>query len=299
MLANTYHIFITVAECGNISAASHILCLTPSAVSHSISKLERELNINLFIRDKKGVKLTDDGRKVLEYARRIVDEEHHLLLEAANLANEGYGSVSIGAFCSVAQWWLPKIIKDFKKVNPDISIIVHQGSYQNIVDWLYSGKIDLGFLTEPLTKPFDFVPLHKERLMCVTPKAYKIANEDYPHHYVTLDEIVDWTLINQASVNNIDTAILLKKHNITLNSYYFMEDDQSILAMVEANLGFSIMPELVLKDVNKKVNIYPFEPCEYRTICLVKLKTTNTSFAIKKMKNHIINFVKDNNLMNV
>ena len=295
MVPNTYYIFVTVAECGNISSASEMLCLTPSALSHSIAKLERELNVNLFIRDKKGVKLTSDGRKMLEFARKIIDTEQLLLQEAANLTDEDHGSVAIGTICSVSQWWLPKIIENFNKENPNISLIVHQGSYQNIVDWLYSGKIDLGFLTEPLAAPFDSIPLHKEELKCITPLKYKPKNKNY----ISPAEMIDWSLINQASVSNIDTAIFLKKYNLTLKSNFFMEDDQSILSMVEGGLGFSIMPELVIKEMNLKVNVYSFNPREYRTICLSKLKSTNTNQAIRKTQNFIVDYLKNNNISNV
>lgn len=295
MITNSYKIFISVAKFNNFYSAAKDLHLTPSAISHSINKLEAELGISLFIRDKRGAKLTYDGEQLLFYAQKIIDNEEALLQNAARLSGKDTGTVVIGTVNSVCQHWLPNIINTFTKLYPKINIIVHQGGYQDIVTWLETGQADIGFLPEPLAKQFDFVRVHKERLICVVPNNFKPKN----NISIEVSDINNLTLVNQSNVNNIDTSIFLSKHNLKFDSPFSINDDQSLIAIVESGLGFCIMPELVAKGTRANVRIFPFNPSEFRTICLVKSKRSQPLPATLKMFNHIQHYINENNLNNI
>ena len=295
MALSKYYIFMTVAECGNITTASKILCLTPSAISHSITKFEDTLGFKLFIRSNKGLQLTSKGKQLLNSTRKIISEEQQFLLQAAQLRDNTYSRVTIGSVNSICTWWLPDIIKQFSEIEPKISVIVYQGSYQDIVDWLYSGKVDIGFIPEPLTEPFHSIPLHKEDLVCVMPQSYKTNDDNFVSPY----EINNWVLINQATVSRIDTVLFLNKYNLHLHSPFHIEEDQSILSLVEAGLGFSIMPELVVYNTTRNVKIAPFKPNEYRTIHLAKSKNSVLLPEAKIFYDYIIEYSIKNNIKNI
>ena len=89
MIANTLLIFIKAAEHQNFNTAAKELNLTPSAISHAISKLEYELGITLFIRQKKNVILTSEGSDLLVYARRVIDHEKEFKQEIEDGIDRG------------------------------------------------------------------------------------------------------------------------------------------------------------------------------------------------------------------
>ena len=99
--------FREVAETLSFTRASQKLNLTQSAVSHQIKALERELGEPLFIRAKRGVKLSDAGRLALEYAERILEEADALRERISGRDHEPRGRVRAAAFAFYACRYVP------------------------------------------------------------------------------------------------------------------------------------------------------------------------------------------------
>lgn len=291
----SYQIFDAVAKQQSFLRAAEYMNLTPSAVSHSISTLEDKLGFPLFIRNRTGVKLTNEGEALLIHVRSILKSDEQILQEAAQINGLEKGTINIGTFSSVCINWIPEIVKSFLLLYPNININIMQGDYEDVLCWTKTGAVDIGFATLPVKEDLAAIPLHKDRLLCITPQNFKPANSKY----VTIDDIKDEHFILQREGYSTDTMTFIKKYNLSIHSRFFIDDDQSIIAIVESGLGISIVPELILNKSSCKVNIYPIKPMEFRTIGLVTLKKQYLSPAVLKMRDHIISYVKNNNLMNV
>jgi len=291
----SYNIFDAVARKQSFLEASKILNLTPSAVSHSISSLESKLGFQLFIRSRNGVKLTSEGELILAHARAVLHSEEQLQQEAAHINGLEKGTVVIGAFSSVCINWIPDIAKSFRDLYPNIEINIMQGDYEDVLNWTKTGVVDIGFSTLPVKGDLEETPLYRDRLLCITPKDYKPVHSTY----VTIDDIKEQPLIVQQEGYNLDTMNFIKKHNLSVRPQYIIDDDRAILAIVESGLGISIVPELILNKVNLNVNVYPIETNEFRTIGLVTQKKQLLSPATLKMYDHIISYIKSNDLMNI
>lgn len=291
----SYEIFDAVAKQQSFLRAAEVMNLTPSAVSHSISSLESKLGFPLFLRSRTGVKITSEGERMLIHVREILNCEEQLQQEAAQINGLEKGTVVIGTFSSVCVNWIPGIVKSFRDFYPNIDINIMQGDYEDVLFWTKTGVVDIGFATLPVKEELIETPLCMDRLLCITPKSFKPVHSKY----VTIDDIRNQPFILQREGYNTDTISFIKKHSISIRSQFFIDDDQSIIAIVESGLGISIVPELILNKVRCNVNVYPIVPNEFRTIGLVTHKKQLLSPATLKMFDHIVSYIKSNNLMNL
>lgn len=289
----SYQIFDAVAKQQNFLRAAELMNLTPSAVSHSISSLEIKLGFPLFLRSRTGVKLTSEGELMLIHVRAILNCEELLQQEAAQINGLEKGTVVLGTFSSVCANWIPDIVKSFHSLYPNIDINIMQGDYEDVILWAKTGVVNIGFATLPVKEDLVETPLYKDRLLCITPKNFKPVHSKY----VTIDDIKDQPFILQREGYNKDTISFIKKYNLSIRPQFFIDDDQSIIAIVESGLGISIVPELILNKVRCNVNVYPIVPNEFRTIGLITQKKQLFSPAVLKMFNHIISYTKSNNLI--
>ncbi|MDN3954609.1 LysR family transcriptional regulator [Sporolactobacillus laevolacticus] len=288
----SYSIFNSVAEQKSFLKAAEVLNLTPSAISHSITKLENQLGVALFIRDRTGMQLTFEGQNLLPYVRAVLNCEERLKQEAAHINGLEKGVVRIGTYSSICINWIPDIVKSFRQLFPHIQIIIFQGGYEDVTGWIKTGAVDLGFISLPAEENLAVTPLSKDPLLCVTPKDFRPEHPDY----VTVDEIKDMSFILQRDDYNKDTKALLLKYNLSVHSQFYSIDDQSIVAMVESGLGIAILPELVLQKNHSDVGIYRFKPDEHRLIGLAYLKKQYLSPAALKIFDHILAYVEKEGL---
>ena len=286
MISNTFLTFVKAAEYENFNYAAKVLNLTPSAISHAISKLEFELGVALFIRNKKGVKLTTEGRELLPYAKKIIEQEEELMQKASQITGLISGTIRIGTFSSVCKTLLPEIITKFTHNFPNAKIIVKQGGYADVYNWIESGEVDLGFLPKTHCSTFDCEFLFQDELVCVLPKTFKSKHKNY----ITFDEVRDMELIRQPNENSIEEKIVQYEKKDDYGSTFILEDDLSLLAIVETGIGFCIAPELAIRGHDRNVSIKHFKPKEYRDIYLAWQKNKIVLPLTKEMKKYIVEY---------
>lgn len=275
----SYEVFRAVVEQGTFIQAASRLNVTPSAISHSVAQLEADLGFPLFIRNRTGVELTPDGAKILPTVQSILNLEEQLTQIADNINGLNTGRVRIGAFSSVSTNWLPPIILNFKRRYPEIDVSVMQGSFNEIVSQVRTGAIDIGFSLMPVDRSLVVLPLVKDPIFCLT------ATSDHPQNgkVITDADMADRTFILQRGDYDRDTKAALDRYNVSTNSLAYSIDDQSILSMVEAGLGWGVLPELALQKLTGAVNVFPFSEPFARTLCLVMNPTTQKSPSVAHM----------------
>jgi len=284
-----YEVFATVVAQKTFYQAAATLNVTPSAVSHSVNQLEKDLGFPLFIRNRSGVELTSDGRQVLPYVQEILNTESNLRQVADNIQGLHSGSVRIEGFSSVCINWLPRIIRRFNHEYPDIEISVFQGNFNEITKWAKIGTIDIGFTAMPVNENLLVHSLINDPIYCVTPAGFVPENGEY----ITIDDVADQNFILQQSDYDRDTKLALDHYHVTNNFLRFSIDDQSIISMVESGLGMGILPKLALKKLTGDVNTYPFAEPYNREIALVANKTQSTAPSTAMMIRSIKQFLVD------
>lgn len=282
----SYKVFAAVVENGNFTKAAQVLKITPSAVSHTISKLEDEIGFPLFVRSRNVMELTQNGKSLLPQIYNMIKLEDRITQEKQEILGVEKGTVRIGAFNSVTMKWIPGIVSSFKGKYPGINVEVIQGKYSEVSEGVRTGMLDLGFVTSTSELQSEIIPLYDDPLMCVTEKSFVPENKTY----VTVNEISSMNLLMQAEGLAQDTESFLEKHKIKISSKVRVADDSSLVAMVSSGFGISIMPQLLFDGSESNVNLYEISPPEYRTIGLISVREQFLSPAAKKMKEEIIEF---------
>lgn len=149
-----YRIFYFVAKAGSFTQAGEELCISQPAVSQAIKLLETNLGSRLFIRIPKGVRLTPEGEVLYNYVQR--GYEYMLMGEAKfqKMLDLENGEIRIGASDMTLQFYLLPYLEKFHEKFPKIKVIVTNAPTPDTLDYLYSGKIDFGIVSEP----FDAKP---------------------------------------------------------------------------------------------------------------------------------------------
>lgn len=260
----TYEIFNAIVEEKSFLRAAQLLNMTPSAVSHAVSSMEKELGFTLFIRNRNGVQLTSNGESLYPRVREVLNTNEYLLQSVAKLNGLELGNIKVGCFNSICTAWMPSIMRDFRENFPQITFEIYQGTYSDVMEWLKNGTIDLGFLSKSCAKDFHYTSIYRDRLMCVVPKGFQTKHNDY----ITLEELQDQPFVIQRESCDADVKNFLDKYNLAIHSSHHVIDDQSTIALIEAGMGIGIMPNILMKQMNSHVDVYPIKPAEYRTICL-------------------------------
>jgi DNA-binding transcriptional LysR family regulator len=285
----SYEIFQTILEQGSFAKAAQILHLTPSAISHSISSMEEEIGFPLFIRSKNGVRLSSAGEEINPYIQKIVASEDALKQAVAQMKGLGTGKVNIGCINSVCLAWIPDIIRSFGEEHPQITVEIYQGSYNDVVEWVRNGTIDLGIVSEAASDGLPFTELMEDDLVAVVPRGYMPESTKS----ITPEDLKDQPFVIQQDSCDIDIIRYLDEYNLQIRANCHILDDQSAIAMVEAQTGLLLMPRLGLINPPKDVEIYPLYPRHYRKLGIITLSDDFMSPAANEMSEHISKYVEN------
>lgn len=161
--------FLVVAQSGQVSAAARLLNLSQPAVTAQIRQLEAEVGQPLFLRHLKGMRLTERGGRLLDYARKV-----HALLEEASEAMLGEqaaaGELHLGASTTAAAYIIPKLLRSFLRDHRQVTVTLDVGNTDEVLHWIREGRIVLG-LVEGLTRApgVSLEPYLQDELVAVRP----------------------------------------------------------------------------------------------------------------------------------
>ena len=284
-----YRIFHTVTQQGSFARAAQVLHLTPSAISHAVSSMEESCGFALFVRGKGGVSLTRSGEALYPVIRQVLSADDALAQIVDELKGVQRGTVRIGAFNSVCMSWLPQIVTSYKRKFPGVNIEIHQGTYDDVIAWIKTGTVDLGFLSTKSTRELSVHPLYRDRLMCVVPKGFRTLNPGY----VTPEELRHDTFVIQGDATDADIQAFLAEHHFAVRASCRVVDDLSTIAMVESGFGICILPSLILERAHGNVDAYPIEPMEYREFGIAVQNPQMLAPAVRQMAAHIEAFARE------
>lgn len=225
-------IFKHVAELQSVSKAAEKLGYVQTNVSQRIKVLEDELGVRLFIRNNRGVSLTEEGSVLLEYTNQII----LLMDEAKSLVNpkKWRGSLTIGASQTISAVRIPKLFSSFLREHKNIDVKVRTNDKQKLQEMLSYGELDGVFINGTYNySQFEIVYSYFEKIVLISPKHSQFEKQH------------DQTLIVNSDTNCIyrnKTLDIFKESNF--HDLAIMEFDslESILQAVHDGLGISIIP---------------------------------------------------------
>ena len=168
-----YRIFYAVALAGNISKAAETLYLSQPAVSQSVRKLEQSLNTELFLRNSRGVQLTEDGEVLFSHVKSAFQSLEQAESQLQLRRELGVGHLRIGVSSTLCKYVLLPYLKDFIKHRPHVRLAITCQSTGHTLQMLEEGDLDLGLIGKPRRlKDLEFHPVRQIQDTFVASKGY-------------------------------------------------------------------------------------------------------------------------------
>ncbi|MGM9486650.1 LysR family transcriptional regulator [Ideonella sp. YS5] len=236
--------FIALAEQRSFTRAAAQCHLSQPAYSALIKQLEDQLNQRLFDRSTRHVELTTEGRAFEPAARRVLAEFDTAIAGAADYATKRRGRVSIALLPSLAAGWLPAVLADFRARYPGIELDVADVLSEACIERVKTGQADLAIAAIRADTPelkAELFCTDRFHLVCpaghplATMKATPKPKDLLPHPFIHLSRT--------SSVRQYLDAAL---RPLRLNAVMEVDQLATVMGMVRAGLGISIVPELAL-----------------------------------------------------
>lgn len=169
-------IFVAVAERQHVTRAAATLHLTQAAVSASIAGLEAQYGVKLFDRVGRGISLTAAGRTFLEEARAVLARAAAAEAALRDQAGLKQGRLSVHASQTIASYYLPRLIVEFRRRYPGLAVDLAIGNTAQVAGAVGSGAAELGFVEGPLDAPaFASEEVEGERMLVVVAPSHPWA----------------------------------------------------------------------------------------------------------------------------
>ncbi|MBF9002349.1 LysR family transcriptional regulator [Vibrio nitrifigilis] len=238
----------------NYRVASEHLCITQSALTKKIQRLEAHIGLVLFERGRKGACLTSAGQVLLPEAQRLVDNFSAFQALTYRVSEGITGSLKMG-FGISSYMLAPDYIVRFKSQFPHIHIELNDIPSQVQTDLLLRGELQLGFSRLPVSSPLKGIKLKSDHLVIAVHRSHTI-DEDNP--WDALDHL-DYLRLTPERGKGLSKQIdkLLIEENQSINPVQEADDIATLLALVSANTGFTIVPASVGHIANDSVRLIP------------------------------------------
>ena len=267
---NKYRFFYAVAEYKSFSKAAEALYVSQPAISYAIKEIEDQLNTKLFVRNKKNVVLTDEGEKLLYYIKEALDNIITGERMIKEKADDLKGVIRIGIYSHVAQFMLPKVMKDFNNKYPNARFDVYSSSNAEMVEMLRNRELDFILLQYPIFLKENNL---KEEFVCELENCFFANKNYYDLININHNNIIDYPLLlpkrGFADISNLEE--ILKKNNLKLKNQHTIYTCEINKALVKEGLGIGWGIKKCLENEIKHKEIY---------IIPVDFPTPTTKFSI-------------------
>ncbi|HWH25978.1 MAG TPA: LysR family transcriptional regulator [Pseudolysinimonas sp.] len=241
--------FRAVAEARSFSAAAESLMLSPSAVSASITELERSLGTQLFVRKKaQGVTVTSAGTYLLDEARDLLRRADELQIGVEGDSGKLSGPIRIGCYSTLSATVLPRLIDDFSAQHPEVSITFVDGSMPELEPLLAAGQLDF-IITYRINLPprLTEVVLYRNEVNVLLPADHRLADADS----IALSDMADEPLIMlDVPPSGRHTLDMLQAAGIHPEVRYTTTNFELVRSMVGRGLGYTLLMQKPVVNVS-------------------------------------------------
>ena len=252
--------FLEIADAGSFSGAAERLHLSQPAVSKRIATLEARLDARLFDRIGRRVLLTEAGRTLLPYARRVREDLEDGRRALSHLSREVQGRLAIGTSHHIGLHRLPPLLKTFAHEHPDVDLDIQFMDSEVACQAVLAGKLELGIVTLPT----DPLPGLESAKIWADPLAVVVS----PEHVlarrarVRLLELARHPAVlpDEATYTHRIIKAELARHAVTPRVRLATNYLETLKMLVGIGLGWSVLPRSMLDRSVRALRIPGFTP---------------------------------------
>ena len=282
-----YRIFYVVAKNGNITRASEELLISQPAISKSIKNLEEQLGGQLFVRSKRGVVLTEEGKAFYNYIKQAIEYISSAENKFSELINLETGCIKIGVSATLTKEFLLPYLKKFHSLYPHVDIQIDTNLSPVLIHKLKNGLIDIVILNlnnEVYGNDIEIIKCKEVHDCFVVSNKYGcLLNKK-----VTLKEISEYPLILQMKGSNTRTFFdeFTKNNDIVLTPNIELASYSLVVEFAKIGLGVGyVTKEYISNELEKgELSVIDLEeeiPSRYLGIAISKNHLPN--FSAKKL----------------
>ena len=245
-----------VDKLGSLTAAADKLCLTQSALSHSVKKLEQQLGTDIWLREGRSLRPTQAGEYLLQVANRVLPQLELAETRIGQYAEGERGSLRIGMECHPCYQWLLKIVSPYLARWPDVDVDVKQKFQFGGIGALFGYEIDLLVTPDPLYKPgLRFEPVFDYEQVLVVGRDHALAKVAY----VKPEQLTKEVLITYpVAIDRLDIYTqFLTPAGITPRRQKAIETTDIMLQMVASDRGVAALPRWLAEEYAAKMPVVP------------------------------------------
>lgn len=287
--------FLIVAREENITKAAEVLHITQPTLSRQLAQMEEELGVQLLVRGKRKITLTEEGmllRRRADEMIQLLNKTEKELKEQENMID---GVIQIGSGELASSKIIPEVFSKFKEKYPNVTLDVYTGNADQIKERIDQGLLDIGLLLEPVNiEKYDFIRLPiKERWVMIMPSKDPLTQKDD----ISVDDIKGKPIIvtHRSAVRNevenwfgdvFKEMDIVATHNLSANAAHLVEKGIGYAIVLEGSVSF-YDPAFVVSR--------PLNPVLESTSVLVWKKNQLFSPTVQKFLNFTKNYLKNNN----
>jgi len=278
--------FIEVCKTLHMARAAENMGVAQQALSQQIKGLENALGVRLFNRRKRGIDLTAAGETFRYEAERILSYHEGAIDLVRRTARGEAGRLAIGHVGSVmSERPFSAHLKQFREATPDVEISFREGSIATLFRELKSGLLDIIIVPEPINiePPFVKKTYAYQKLVAVLPAEHLLAK----HANLTISDLANEPMI---ALPDYDVGIMRvvekmsQAANVELKIQWRVSSVGSILGLVAAGFGYSILPESLTSLAGNEINVCELSDGNSCTnLCLITHSERET-IIIKRFK---------------
>ncbi|ORM72485.1 LysR family transcriptional regulator [Pantoea wallisii] len=282
---NDLYAFRALVEYGNFRLAAESICLSQSALSRRIEKLEGALGTKLFDRTTRRVTLTLFGQSFAERSDQLLANVEAILADVNQVSQERTGLVTVATVPSAAYYFMPDVIRRFQARYPRVRIKLIDSSVGNVIEAVSSGQADFGIcFAKSLQPDIEFLPLVEDVYVAACRHDHPLTRKPaltwqafFEQDYIGLDKVSgNRTLLDQALGHIVPArpSICETRHVTTL------------LGMVEAGIGIAAVPAMALPASGHPVltHLPLIEPVVTRSVGLIRRRGRTQSYVAAELE---------------
>ena len=269
MELRTLHYFLTVATEQNITHAARKLNISQPPLSRQLAQLEEELGVTLFIRGKRRIQLTEEGKYLAQQAQHILDMAQHTAQQLAQMkSQEVKGTLLLGITETCSAIVLPGILPEFSRLYPQVSYNIWCGSSNDVSQRVEQGLLDIGVVRDPISmENLEFSRISEEAWIAVVPKGHPLAAKEAAKRAAKVDIKSD-TMIGTTPESPAATLAQICQYPLFIPSRQPLQNEvhnwlssngvsyhvigmynqiSSIIPLVTENMGIAIAPPSIKK----------------------------------------------------
>lgn len=236
--------FITIVDCGSVTAAAKQLNMSQPPLSTQLKLLEDELGVTLFSRINNRLQLTEEGLLLYHQARSVVSH-FNSTCHMFDRSNHGIcGTLKLGSVCSSSIFLIPQILGQYLIENPNVHVRFCEGNSEWLTRQLDNGAIDFCIVKEPMDRnSFTSLPLH----FFNNDEANQLVAVALPSRFsslgntINVSDLKDQPLLIQSP--HIPTLInLCRSYSFEPNLIHMTSSILTIFVWCLRNIGIAIIP---------------------------------------------------------